>query len=152
MTLTIQYSTLGEFGTYRAKLGLFTKPMTTGAAGRLVLLVDDEPALRTAIGRMLRVMGYESVMASDGEQALALFKAHERGIAFVLLDLSLPRMSGPEVFDALRGTHPHLRVLFSSGHECPRELLEGGAVGFLRKPYSLTELRSAVEGLGPEAL
>ena len=67
----------------------------------------------------------------------------------MLLDLSLPRMSGSEVFDALRGTHPGLRVLFSSGHECPQELLEGAAVGFLRKPYSLNELRGAVEGLGP---
>lgn len=69
-----------------------------GIVSKRVLLVDDEPALRTAVGRMLRVLGYEALMASDGEEALALFKAERDAVAFVLLDLSLPRVGGVRCF------------------------------------------------------
>lgn len=116
-----------------------------GIVSKRVLLVDDEPALRTAVGRMLRVLGYEALMASDGEEALALFKAERDAVAFVLLDLSLPRVGGREVFQALRAVKPGVPVLFSSGYECPTELLADPAVKFVRKPYALTELRGMVE-------
>jgi CheY-like chemotaxis protein len=114
---------------------------------RHVLLVDDEPALRTAVGRMLRTLGYEVVMAGDGDEALTAFRAAPENFAFVMLDLSMPRVGGREVLGGLRETAPGVRVLLGSGAECPKDLLTSAQTLFVRKPYGLTELREAVARL-----
>ena len=76
-----------------------------------VLVVEDSKFLRTSIERALKTAGYEVISSGDGEQALSLAREHEP--ALILLDIMLPKMSGPEValvIEATRhGAKGHLR-------------------------------------------
>ena len=81
-----------------------------------VLLVDDEAPLRTALARWLRHSGFEVVVAADGEQALALFAADPHAIDCVLLDLSMPKLSGQQVHAQLVAMRPDIPVVIMSGY------------------------------------
>ncbi len=100
-----------------------------------ILLVDDEAMIRD-IGRVvLESAGFDVLEAEDGEAALDLFRGRWREIDLVVLDLTMPKMSGQDTFHGMADIHPHVRILFSSGYSA--ENLEGteGAVGLLPKPY-----------------
>ena len=108
-----------------------------------ILLVEDEPDLRHALGQMLRGSGYRVTEAEDGEAALSLASLPEMELDLVLTDLVMPRMSGLELVDRLAALRPDLRVLLVSGHlNHPslrdRRLREGTAL--LRKPFEADEL------------
>jgi PAS domain S-box-containing protein len=117
--------------------------------GRL-LLVDDETTVRLATQEMLRALGYQVRGCEDGEQAIA---AHEReGGAFraIVLDVSMPKVGGREVFLAVRARDPKARVLFVSGYAPEGELgplLREENVRFLQKPFTEGELSSTLEQL-----
>jgi CheY-like chemotaxis protein len=82
-----------------------------GAAGTVLIIEDEEP-LRLAFSKMLRKRGFDVIEASDGREGVNLFRAHEPAIDAVLLDMTLPRLSGREVLRELRddslqqGKHP----------------------------------------------
>lgn len=82
--------------------------------GRTVLIVDDEPLVRRMLERMVESIGLAVVVAGDGYRALEL--AAERRFDAVLLDLSMPGLSGVVVFERLRDTHPELPVIIVTGH------------------------------------
>jgi len=112
-----------------------------------ILLVDDEPQVRTVAGRMLRHLGFEVVEAADGVEALARFREIPAGIACVVLDLSMPRMGGEEAFRELRRIRGDVRVVLSSGYseqEITQRFAGKGHAGFVQKPYSLGNLREAL--------
>ena len=122
------------------------RPLASGSG--TVLLVDDEQLVRETGRRMLERLGYEVLVADGGAAALELFGAHQEAIAFVILDLAMPGMDGPEVFHALRRLAPELRVCISSGYfkeEGADSLLDHGAVGFIQKPYRLKALAAAID-------
>jgi CheY-like chemotaxis protein len=112
-----------------------------------VLVVDDEPAVRRFAAFVLARMGFEVVEAEDGPQALELFQRHADHIRAVLLDLTMPRMSGEQVLDQLRKLRPDLPVVLSSGFDA-RDVAErttGEArVGFVQKPYPAVDLEDVV--------
>jgi len=121
-----------------------------------ILLVEDEPDLRHALGRMLRGSGYRVTEAEDGEAALSLASLPDVELDLVLTDLVMPRMSGLELVDRLAALRPDLRVLLVSGHlNHPslrdRTLREGMAL--LRKPFEADELTAKVREIlgGPAA-
>jgi DNA-binding NtrC family response regulator len=121
-------------------------------ATRVVLFADDEPHIRNLAALVLRQNGFEVLLAEDGAQALDLYRREGRRIDLVILDLSMPNLSGEEAVRQLVALDPDVRVLLSSGafdadsavHDAPE------VCGFIAKPYRTTELvRSVREALEP---
>jgi PAS domain S-box-containing protein len=112
---------------------------------KTVLLVDDEEMIRDLARAVLEGNGYRVIEARDGEEALAVFRAR-RDIDLVILDLTMPRMSGQDTFRAMIGLDPSARVLFSSGYSAETLADTDGSVGLLPKPYRPGDLLEAVGG------
>jgi two-component system, OmpR family, response regulator MprA len=110
-----------------------------------VLLVDDDRALRDAVGRALRLEGYEVVLATDGPEALDVM-ARERA-DLVVLDVSMPAMSGFEVCRRIRaGGDPAGVLMLTARDGIPERVagLNAGADDYLVKPFALDELLARV--------
>ena len=120
-------------------------------ANQDVLIVDDEAPIRAILTKRLSAVGFNVHLASDGEQALA--KAEEIGsaLSLVILDITMPGLSGIETWSQLRKTRAELRIIMSSGHpEEALDQLEGwnpAHDGFLQKPYRNQALIDAIEAL-----
>lgn len=114
---------------------------------REILLVDDEPLVRRAIGRTLRREGHRVHEVSSGREAIAFVeKPHQ--LEVVLLDLSMPEMSGVETLRWLKAHTPALPVVVLTGDATPREGLEI-ADAVLQKPVIPAVLRETLERLSP---
>jgi CheY-like chemotaxis protein len=112
-----------------------------------VLLVEDEDALRRSVTRMLQHLGTGCSVAADGVEAVDLFRRHIAEVDVVLLDVSMPRQSGAQTFEALRAISPTVKVLLSSGYHGDHlePALRASVDGFLPKPYSLQQLVDALK-------
>jgi PAS domain S-box-containing protein len=118
-------------------------------AGRL-LLVDDETTVRLATEEMLRALGYQVRGCEDGERAIAIHEREGGTFRALVLDVSMPKVGGRDVFLAVRARDPRARVLFVSGYAPEGELgplLREQYVRFLQKPFTEGELSSALEAL-----
>ena len=109
-----------------------------------VLVVDDEPTIRTVVRRALARDGWTVEEAADGTSALALLLDPDRDWAAVLLDLSLPGVPGESVHARLRVERPALlpRVILSSG--LPSALGDSRGSAVLAKPFDVAALRALV--------
>jgi two-component system, cell cycle sensor histidine kinase and response regulator CckA len=121
-------------------------PRRTPPAGNapLILLVDDEPDVRTIVGLMLEDLGYAVVTAAGGLEALRQFAERPEAIAAVVLDYSMPDLNGVQTYRELARVRPDVRVLLSSGFgemETLGELSDRATLGFIQKPYSLSDLK-----------
>jgi two-component system cell cycle sensor histidine kinase/response regulator CckA len=109
-----------------------------------VLLVEDEPMVRTVAERALTRHGYSVVTANNGFEALEILN---RGDEFALLisDVVMPEMDGPTMVKEARQSRPDLPVLFMSGYaeEQLRKSIDLDKVAFLPKPFSVQELAEA---------
>jgi PAS domain S-box-containing protein len=112
-----------------------------------ILVVDDEEAVREVAERMLQEIGFRTITAGDGRQALDVLARNGNEITGVLLDLSMPRMGGQETLQRLRGTHPDLPVVMMSGYteEIVADQLgqAPASTGFLQKPFVAEDLVTA---------
>ena len=151
-------SEVGRGSTFRA---LFTaaeaprsradleRPTPAPGSGRpVVLVVDDEPSVRSLVESVLAEAAFEVVQAANGVDALAIFAHDSRRIDLVLLDLSMPSLNGLEILRALREIRPDVRVILSSGYGATDALTEVDPqtlAGFLEKPYHPTRLLAEVE-------
>ncbi len=118
-------------------------------AGRRILVVDDEAAIRSFVRRVLESRGCFVEEASDGEKALERAAA-VTGLDGVVLDMTMPGLSGSETYIRLRERWPSLPVLLSSGYEEERAaegLIREPATAFLRKPYPNASLVEALAGI-----
>jgi signal transduction histidine kinase/ActR/RegA family two-component response regulator len=124
-----------------------TPPAVPATPGRgRVLVVDDEPALRTTCKRILESHGYDVLDAESGAQAIERFRNNHDVV--VVLDMSMPGMGGAECFRELRAIDPGARVLLVSGYAIQddiRQCLADGACGFVPKPFASAALLDAVE-------
>jgi two-component system, cell cycle sensor histidine kinase and response regulator CckA len=110
-------------------------------------VVDDEPAVRSLVTRVLRRDGFVVLDAEGPQAALAVVASHQGDIDLVLTDVSMPGGNGVELVAALAADRPALRVLFISGYD--RDGLAGVAeppadARLLRKPFSVGDLLIAV--------
>jgi CheY-like chemotaxis protein/two-component sensor histidine kinase len=115
-----------------------------------LLVVDDDDGAREVTVTTLQRSGFDVLQASSGPQAIALFRRHAGDIAGVILDGTMPGMSGAHVFETLKGIDPEARVMLISGHAQERAaeaLLSRGLAGFLHKPYEPDDLLLAIEQL-----
>jgi len=113
-----------------------------------VLVVDDEPAVREALERALRIEGYRVSLAGDGEQALASIEEHTPDA--VVLDILMPRLDGLETCRRLRGGGSRVPVLMLTAREAVSDRVAGldaGADDYLAKPFALEELLARVRAL-----
>ncbi len=131
-------------------------PPGDSAAGRprplrgLLLVVDDEEAVRRIAQRMAQRLGLEVLTANDGETAVELCRAHAGSIGCALIDLTMPGMDGAECLRALRELCPGLAAVLTSGCaevEIANRCQAAGFSGFLAKPFSFEQFASAVATL-----
>ena len=118
-----------------------------GREERTVLLVDDEEDVRAVTAHMLERLGCSVLQAGDGREGVDVFRAHARRIDAVIVDLTLPRLSGDRVFREIRSIRPDACVILMSGYSDERAtggLAEAGLAGFLRKPFSVADLEKAL--------
>jgi DNA-binding NtrC family response regulator len=118
-----------------------------------ILVVDDEEFIRSVLCRSLGKVGFETVSAASGSEAIALLAENPSAIAAVLLDLTMPRMDGQQTFEELRKIHPTLPVLLMSGFselEATFRFAGQGLAGFIQKPFEtvalVEQLRLVIQG------
>jgi len=112
-----------------------------------ILVIDDEEIVRDALREMLAPLGLEVLTAPDGAAGVALFEERAQDIRLVLLDLSMPGVTGEQTFHDLRGHDPDVPIVLSSGftEEEAVSRFEGlGLSGFLQKPYRLETLIATI--------
>jgi two-component system response regulator MprA len=113
-----------------------------------ILIVDDDRALREALRRALGLAGYESVLAADGEEALA--RATSAAPDAIVLDVGLPGMDGLAVCRALRASGDRVPVLMLTARDAVADRIDGldaGADDYLVKPFDVGELRARLRAL-----
>ncbi|HEY5925397.1 MAG TPA: response regulator [Kofleriaceae bacterium] len=123
------------------------EPTSKTRAPGVVLVVDDEPVVRTATARLVEQLGLTAVTAGDGEQAVEIYKQRRKEIVLVLLDMVMPKLPGPECYRALRklGRTPVLLVSGYAADLAAQDLLDTGADGFLEKPYTAEQLGAEID-------
>lgn len=130
-----------------------TVPAPAGEVGNLagtVLFIEDEAALCRAVSMLLRRKGLKVIEAADGKTGIDLFRASALQIDVVLLDLTLPVMSGGEVLHELRRIQPDMKVIIMSAYSRDRVLATIGGQQpwfYIRKPYQSSELIALVRNV-----
>ncbi len=124
----------------------FVPPQRDGGFGTL-LVVDDDATVRTVTARALQACGFTVLLAADGAEGIEVFRAHQREIVLILLDLTMPGLDGEATFLQIRAASPDARVILMTGYSEEEELQRfagRGLAGFVQKPYRVSELREAV--------
>lgn len=106
-----------------------------------VLFVDDEDAVRRLGARALKGAGFEVLLAADGVEAIECFQAQHTRISVVVIDVTMPRMTGTAAAEAMRNISPSVPVVLSTGFACD-ETSHGipGVAATLQKPYRIHTL------------
>ena len=159
------YSALGQGTTIKVLLPVAPAAMQQEAEARAdasavargsetVLVVDDEEIVRLTATSALERYGYTVLQARDGAEAIELFRSKPDSIALVLLDLTMPVMSGEETLRQLKFLKPSVKVVLSSGYnevEAVRHFTGKGLAGFIQKPYAalslVTRVRMALDDI-----
>ena len=113
----------------------------------IILLVEDEDAVRMFASRALTNKGYEVLTADDGEMALSVLAEQKHPVSLIISDVMMPNMDGPTMMAEVIKTHPDIKVLFISGYadEAFRKGIDPAInYDFLAKPFSLTDLAEKV--------
>lgn len=113
---------------------------------RSILIVDDEPNVRSVCQRVLGALGYKISLASDAKEALSYFTDDPPDL--VLTDVSMPGMTGTQLLEEIKSRHPGTDVVVMTAFPDLQTALpafRGGAYDYLIKPFDQSELRSVVE-------
>jgi CheY-like chemotaxis protein len=131
-----------------------TAAQRNSAVQPIVLLIEDETAVRNLVVRFLSTKGYQVLPAADGDEALALWNLHKSQIDLVLADIVMAcGKSSRAMVNQFRTEHPALKVLFTSGYNIEETSSESQSIHFLPKPYRPDQLLSAVrEAIGSHDL
>ena len=121
-------------------------PNASSASPSVVLLVDDDDAVRAIARRFLEVQGFRVLDAADADEAIEAARDHAGPIELLITDLTMPGMRGDELAEHLRASRPGLPVVYMSGSG-PDEMTVSGddAVFYLRKPFNLRDVAAVVE-------
>jgi nitrogen-specific signal transduction histidine kinase/ActR/RegA family two-component response regulator len=130
-----------------------SKPTQMPRGDETVLLVEDEPTLRTLTARVLRDLGYTVLEAAHGAQAIELVLAQTQPLQLLLTDIVMPGMRGNQLAEQLVDRLPNLKVLFMSGYAGSALDVQdwlGARAAFLQKPFSsdllARKLREVLDG------
>ncbi|MFZ1206490.1 MAG: response regulator [Candidatus Acidiferrales bacterium] len=125
----------------RSSLPVDDKPVDGGS--ETLLVAEDHEGLRQLAYETLINLGYNVLLAVDGEDAVTQFEAHENKIDLALLDVVLPKLSGPEVYNRILQRKPDLPIIFATGYSPDIALLQKvqeKGLPLLQKPYSPRDL------------
>ncbi len=112
-----------------------------------ILVVDDEPMILAVARGALELFGYQVLAAASGTEALEILQSRT-SVELVLLDVTMPEMSGQETFKRIRSVRPNLPVILCSGHseeEAAGRFSFEGLAGFLQKPYTASQLAEKIK-------
>ena len=142
-----------EFTVFFPQVKPETPPLLESTAGRetraagTLLIVDDDPAVRNSISRILAASGYSVIGADHAGEALRIADAHKGAIDLVISDVQMPEMTGPRFIERFMVSRPQTKVLFMSGFGCEEALdvnLAKGRWDFIAKPFTSEEVTSKV--------
>src|SRR5437870_11623938 len=112
-----------------------------------ILLVEDDRAMRMAAQQLLSKVGYRVVTAVDGQQRVEAYRAQRAALHLIITDVVMPKLSGFELYDVIRGESRGVRVLFMSGFPAPnfrKTVGQDPRVAFVTKPWTASELLAQV--------
>jgi DNA-binding response OmpR family regulator len=127
-----------------------SSPEEAAGGAETILVVEDEPSVRTIVSVMLSDQGYNVLVAGGGQEALAAVANSPGSIDLVLSDLIMPGMSGRETADRIRELQPGVKVLYMSGYTDDTEIRVGTlqpGTAFLQKPFGGEALADGVRAL-----
>jgi CheY-like chemotaxis protein len=128
--------------------GLSEDEIPASAPGELgtILVVDDDAGIQSIARRALASRGYRVLTASNGVEGVGLYQQHASQISLIVMDMTMPQMSGIEALKHIREMGSKVPVLLSSGYNVDPDGVEARHFnGFLEKPYDIDELLDAVE-------
>ena len=106
---------------------------------KLVLLVDDEEIIRMTTGEILQELGFDVISAGTGYEGLDAYKENHSKIALVILDMTLPDITGVELFAEMKKISKDVKFLLTSGYSHDMTGADNDAM-FIQKPYTMTDL------------
>jgi PAS domain S-box-containing protein len=112
-----------------------------------ILIVDDEDMILDVGKAMLEKLGYRTVTAGNGQEALVLYEEQRGKIDLVILDMIMPGMGGGETYDRLKEIDGNVKVILSSGYSIngqATEIMDRGCDGFIQKPFAMEDLSRKV--------
>jgi two-component system, cell cycle sensor histidine kinase and response regulator CckA len=115
-----------------------------------ILIVEDEMRMLRLLVRFFSRHGFRVLQATDGEQALEIYRGEAREIDAVLLDVRLPKKTGDQVFREMRTVNPAVKVVLASGYLDPKiktDMTSAGIKYFVDKPYVLNDLLVIIENI-----
>ena len=152
------YSEPGKGATFKVYLPAQTESSPAAAAeqaaemprghGELILVVDDESAVREVTQLTLEAFGYRVLTAADGVEAVAIYARRGEEIALVLTDMMMPVMDGPSTILVLRKMNPAVRIIGASGLTANGHVVQADSLGvrhFLPKPFTAETLLKALK-------
>lgn len=113
-----------------------------------ILIVDDDPLVLKVVAGMLKAVGYSTITAQDGLEALEKYKENPDKVSLVLSDLAMPRMSGLQLAEELLADNPNLKIIIMSGYmqeEPEIDPDEFGLAAWLEKPMTAARLTAAIQ-------
>jgi PAS domain S-box-containing protein len=119
-------------------------------AGELILVIDDENAIREVARETLKAFGYRVIVASDGAEAMAVFATHKDEVKVVITDMMMPYMDGPATIRAMRRLDPNVKIIATSGLKAEDKIADAAQLGvrtFLPKPYTAEKLLKTVAAM-----
>src|SRR5262249_23733879 len=128
----------------RPESGIHARNGAAAGAVRKVLFIEDEESLRSSVAKLLRKKNFQVIEACDGVSGVEIFEGSDpAAIDVILLDVTLPGMSGRDVFDELRRIRPDVKVILCTAYSRETVMVEFGErefAGFIRKPYRTDDL------------
>ena len=112
-----------------------------------ILVVDDEEFILKGIKQFLTTNGYNVFIASNGREALQIYKKNFNAIDLILLDMVMPQLGGKETFLQLREINPDAKVILLSGYSIDgfvQEIIDKGGLDFIEKPFTFDKLLEKV--------
>jgi CheY-like chemotaxis protein len=113
-----------------------------------ILVVDDEYNIRSMMREIMEMSGLKVFTAGNGKDGVEMYKKYRDDIDLIIMDMVMPIMDGREAFLEIKKIDPQQKIFIISGYsqrEDLEDMLEKGAVGFLRKPFQVKEIVSKVK-------
>lgn len=114
---------------------------------KTILVVDDDADVLESVAELIKMLGYEVLIAENGEESVDLYGIHSEAISGILLDLSLPGMSGEDTYHYFYDQDPNLPIIMTSGYGSDKVKGFSGIDAqprFLQKPYNLQQIRDVL--------
>jgi CheY-like chemotaxis protein len=116
--------------------------------GGTILVIDDEEPIREAVKEILEMAGFNILTAKDGIDGLKIFQQEKDNLSLVILDLTMPRLNGEEVFLQMHHIKPEVPVILASGYnedEVTIRFTGKGLAAFIQKPFNHAILLAKVK-------